>query len=83
MHARVGSQVEAVDGGSGDPTSGCPDPGAGQCQHRPVVVLVTVKVEKLGSGGRCDRSERRGIPALAHVDDALEHGGVASAERPI
>lgn len=48
--------------------------GTGEGEHGAVMVGIRVHVEKVCAGGVADRAEHVRAPALAHVDDALEHG---------
>jgi hypothetical protein len=75
VDADVAAQVDVVDGGTGDSTGGVLDVAgvAGEGQDRPVVVLVGVEVEQVGTGGRDDRVERIAGVALTDVDGAGEH----------
>src|SRR5207244_13173853 len=47
---------------------------ARECQDAAVVVGITVTVQQHRAGDVRQRVDDIGAPALAHVDDALEHG---------
>ncbi len=70
MHAVVGREVELAHRGR------CHGPRgvlAHEGEHGAVVVRVLVDVEQVVAGGRAEPCQAARIPALADVDDALEH----------
>ncbi len=47
-----------------------------------MVEPVLVEVEEIGAGGRRQPVEHDGVPALGHVDDALQHAARLPSARP-
>ena len=76
-------QVQAGDGRGGEGAGGPGHQirGAGEGEHRPVVVRVAVQVEQGGAGGSGQLAQDRLVAALADVDDALEEHAASVTRR--
>jgi TatA/E family protein of Tat protein translocase len=66
----MGAEVDAFDRHTGDPPGGRLTHGG---EDAPVVVGIDVLVEQVAAPGVPHGVEDVGVPALAHVHDALEH----------
>ena len=78
MHAVVAAQVEPRHRGRGHGPGGVL---ARRGSARAVVVRVGWTSSRSAPGGRADRGQAARVPALAEVDDALEHRSSLSLTR--